>query len=209
MSVGKRIQQARKAANLSQRGLGDKLSVSASMIGQYENDVRNPKAATLQRIADALNVDSTWLRTGETADDTGKTNAVCEAHREVLEYVNLFCTSGEKATIFINYCGMFKSVLKQLRSEQEGKKDFLLSTLVGYLLQLEELMRKLYPEGVYEIMDEFRKWQQQRQSDKILFSEYTMLNRKDQKKVAEYVALLNIAKKYNDETDKETPAKKP
>ena len=56
MTIGERIQKARKAAKLSQKELGEKLGVSASMIGQYENNLRNPKTETLFRIAEALNV---------------------------------------------------------------------------------------------------------------------------------------------------------
>ena len=61
MSTGQRIQQARKAAGLSQKDLGLKLGVSGSMIGQYENDLRNPKLETLQKIATALDVPITYL----------------------------------------------------------------------------------------------------------------------------------------------------
>lgn len=57
MTTGQRIQQARKKAGLSQKQLGEKLGLSASMIGQWENDLRNPKYDTLKRIAVALGVD--------------------------------------------------------------------------------------------------------------------------------------------------------
>ena len=56
MTTGQRIQQARKKAGLSQKQLGEKLGLSASMIGQWENDLRNPKIETLFNIADALGV---------------------------------------------------------------------------------------------------------------------------------------------------------
>lgn len=61
MTVGTRIQKARKRANLSQKELGDRLGVSASMIGQYENDLRNPKLATLQKISAVLGIHWTNL----------------------------------------------------------------------------------------------------------------------------------------------------
>lgn len=54
MTIGESIQLARKKAGLSQKELGAKLGVSGSMIGQYENDLRRPKAETVQKIADAL-----------------------------------------------------------------------------------------------------------------------------------------------------------
>lgn len=57
MTTGQLIQQARKSAGLSQKQLGEKLGLSASMIGQWENDLRNPKLETIQRIAAALGCD--------------------------------------------------------------------------------------------------------------------------------------------------------
>lgn len=58
MTIGESIQQARKKAGLSQRDLGLKLGVSGSMIGQYENNLRCPKAETIRKIAEALNTDT-------------------------------------------------------------------------------------------------------------------------------------------------------
>lgn len=56
MTIGEQIQKARKAQSLSQKDLGEMLGVSASMIGQYENNLRRPKLETLVKIADALQV---------------------------------------------------------------------------------------------------------------------------------------------------------
>lgn len=56
MTTGERIQEARKKAKLSQKELGERLGVSASMIGQYENNLRNPKLETMFKISTALNV---------------------------------------------------------------------------------------------------------------------------------------------------------
>lgn len=56
MKCGKLIQSARKKVGMTQEELGKKLGVSGSMIGQWENDLRNPKAETLQKISNVLNV---------------------------------------------------------------------------------------------------------------------------------------------------------
>lgn len=61
MSVGRNIRRARKAAGLSQKQLGTILGVSGSMIGQYENGLRNPKAETIVKIAAALNTNPAEL----------------------------------------------------------------------------------------------------------------------------------------------------
>lgn len=57
MTIGQRIRLARSKVGISQKGLAEKLGVSASMIGQYESDVRKPKFETQQRIAEALGVE--------------------------------------------------------------------------------------------------------------------------------------------------------
>lgn len=56
MTIGKRIQALRKEKGLTQKELGEKLGVSASMIGQYETDLRKPKIETLEKISAALGV---------------------------------------------------------------------------------------------------------------------------------------------------------
>lgn len=65
MSTGKRIQEARKKAGLTQKELGERLGISYQTIAQWENDLRNPKITTLQKIAGALGIDWTNL-----ADDS-------------------------------------------------------------------------------------------------------------------------------------------
>ena len=56
MSIGQNIQKTRKERGLSQQVLGEMLGVSGSMIGQYENNRRNPKFETLKKIANALGI---------------------------------------------------------------------------------------------------------------------------------------------------------
>lgn len=56
MTTGQRIKAARKASGMTQKELGDKLGLSFQSIAQWENDLRNPKMETLERIADALDV---------------------------------------------------------------------------------------------------------------------------------------------------------
>lgn len=54
MTTGQRIKAARKAAGLTQKELGGKLGITYQTLAQWENDLRNPKLETLQRIAAAL-----------------------------------------------------------------------------------------------------------------------------------------------------------
>ena len=54
LNTGEMIKEARKKAGLTQKELGKRLGVSASMIAQYENSTRKPKLETLKKIALAL-----------------------------------------------------------------------------------------------------------------------------------------------------------
>lgn len=56
MTTGQLIKAARKKAGMTQEELGKKTGVSGSSMAQWENDLRNPKLDTLQRIASALGV---------------------------------------------------------------------------------------------------------------------------------------------------------
>lgn len=56
MTTGQLIKAARKKAGMTQKELGAKLGVAYQTLAQWENDLRNPKLDTLQRIASALGV---------------------------------------------------------------------------------------------------------------------------------------------------------
>ena len=67
MTVGENIKKYRIQRRMTQKELGEKLDISQQMIGQYELGARNPKLATIRKIADALGVtmnvflDGHWL----------------------------------------------------------------------------------------------------------------------------------------------------
>lgn len=57
MTVGQRIQSARKKANLTQKELAERLGLATGTIQQYELGKRQPRIEQLQAIANALNID--------------------------------------------------------------------------------------------------------------------------------------------------------
>ena len=56
MTVGDRIKEARLKANMTQAELAKKLNTSYVVISQYENNKRNPKLGTIEKIAVALGI---------------------------------------------------------------------------------------------------------------------------------------------------------
>ena len=69
MSYGKRIRLARVAAELTQKALAERLHVSAALIGQYETGIRNPKIDTLDRIAEALELATSFFQGAQPFSD--------------------------------------------------------------------------------------------------------------------------------------------
>ena len=65
MTVGECIKAARKKAGMTQKELADKLGIPYQGISQYERGIRNPKIATVKKIAEALQVSPSELIPGE------------------------------------------------------------------------------------------------------------------------------------------------
>lgn len=62
MTVGENIRHARTGKGLTQKELGAKLGgISQQQIGQWETGKARPKLETLQKIADALDIDVLYL----------------------------------------------------------------------------------------------------------------------------------------------------
>ncbi|WP_020602381.1 helix-turn-helix domain-containing protein [Spirosoma spitsbergense] len=54
--VASLIREARKSKGLTQKELGEMLGIGESRVSKYESGRQNPTIATLQKIADTLNV---------------------------------------------------------------------------------------------------------------------------------------------------------
>ena len=67
MTTGELIKKARVHAGLTQKELSDRIGVSYQMIQAWENNRRNPKIESLQKIAEALNIDVSEFLTDNTA----------------------------------------------------------------------------------------------------------------------------------------------
>ena len=61
MSFASRLRQAREQAGLTQLDLAEKLGVTKSAIGNYENGVSSPKWDVLVQIFDVLHVEPNFL----------------------------------------------------------------------------------------------------------------------------------------------------
>lgn len=97
MTTGERIRTLRKAAGFTQKEFGRKLGVSASMIGQYETDIRKPKFETLEKISKALNVSVTeFMSISEFRDISPAMNSAIPLVNDLLEIIKRVPSSDGK-----------------------------------------------------------------------------------------------------------------
>ncbi len=64
-TFGDRLAGAREAAGMTQAELARRLGVKKSTIGDWENDLAEPRANRLSMMAGMVNVSIKWLLTGE------------------------------------------------------------------------------------------------------------------------------------------------
>jgi len=88
--IGKRIQQRRKALNISVVDIAAYTGLSKATIHRYENgDIRNIKLPVVETIATILNVNPLWLigKSKNMERTDGKTHDVCDAIDQLIVFM--------------------------------------------------------------------------------------------------------------------------
>ena len=80
-SVGSRIKALRRAANMTQDELAERLNVSRSAIAQWETDRTGQVRENMERIARILNTSLGYLVSGETGSLAGDELALMRLYR--------------------------------------------------------------------------------------------------------------------------------
>lgn len=83
MSIGERIIELRKNANLSQGQLASMLSVSRQAVSKWENDLASPDTLKLIQLADVLDTEVEYLATGK--QSTPKSETVVQIQEKIVE----------------------------------------------------------------------------------------------------------------------------
>jgi transcriptional regulator with XRE-family HTH domain len=85
-SIGKRISRARRYLNINQKELCKKANITEASLSRYENEIREPKAAVVAVLADALGVSTDYLL-GLTNDINFKRESVNDKSEETVETI--------------------------------------------------------------------------------------------------------------------------
>jgi transcriptional regulator with XRE-family HTH domain len=117
-----RIRAARQQKRLTQQQLADKLGVSRVSVTQWEIGTTKPSTDNLYRIADALDVDMSWLLTGDGALPNGMESTegysrqvLINVARELSEN-GVFASNDDHDTVvkaFLALCDEHKAKLSQ------------------------------------------------------------------------------------------------
>ena len=85
-TIGYRISKARRHMNITQKELATKANITEGSLSRYENDIREPKAAALTQLAEALNVSTDYLL-GLTDDMEVQNNNLADKSDEEFEQI--------------------------------------------------------------------------------------------------------------------------
>ena len=131
-TIGYRISKARRHMNINQKELATKANITEGSLSRYENDIREPKAAALTQLAEALNVSTDYLL-GLTDDMEVQNNSLADKSNE--EFEEIYEATKEK----------FESGNIMIDGEPASKEaiDSMLQAMrMGMLLALEEQKKK-------------------------------------------------------------------
>ena len=118
MTTGELIKKARVHAGLTQKELSDRIGVSYQMIQAWENNRRNPKIESLQKIAEALNIDVSEFLTDNTATVQKFKDFSIDADRDFEEKYNSL--TDEEKKLFGKYVqAMFNKLQREVKKSQK------------------------------------------------------------------------------------------
>ncbi|MDK2563270.1 helix-turn-helix transcriptional regulator [Romboutsia sedimentorum] len=131
-SIGKRISRARRYLNINQKELCKKANITEASLSRYENEIREPKAAVVALLADALGVSTDYLL-GLTDDINFKRQGLGDKSEEDLETI-IANTEKKIRREGISFSGKPAS--------KEAIDSVLTAIKMGMLLALEEQNKK-------------------------------------------------------------------
>lgn len=94
MLLGDRIKLLRERKELNQKELGEKLGVSASAIGMWENNRRTPDIETIKLICKVFNCELDYLVGNSFKKSSTSTSKVNPYSRKAYEILDIFAKHG-------------------------------------------------------------------------------------------------------------------
>ncbi len=119
--LGNVLKSLRIKKNLTQERLANKLNISRSLIGAYENGERVPPLENLEKYADFFNVDMNYI-TGRTEDDYYYNLQTKQLAQEIFENPDLRTLFDASRGATPEDLKIVKDLLIQLMDRERGNK---------------------------------------------------------------------------------------
>lgn len=125
MSFASRLRQAREQSGLTQQDLAEKLGVTKSAVGNYENGVSSPKWDVLLKIFDILHVEPNFLYQDSFSLEFSKPVQLTPKQAALLESFDQLNEEGQtKAVEYVEdlvFTGRYKNVLRLAWAQKKRK----------------------------------------------------------------------------------------
>ncbi|MGF7057763.1 helix-turn-helix domain-containing protein [Brassicibacter mesophilus] len=108
VSIGDRISSLRKELNLNQKELADKVGLTEASLSRYENNLREPKAEIIARIAKVLGCSTDYL-----LGQTDIKEQIVSSKSDIYDYTKLY----EYGIDYKTYKGFEDKILNKLIKE--------------------------------------------------------------------------------------------
>lgn len=99
MSFASRLRQAREQSGLTQQDLAEKLGITKSAIGNYENGVSSPKWDVLLKIFDVLKVEPNFLYQDSFSLETPEASPLTPQQSSLLSSFDLLNEEGQQKAL--------------------------------------------------------------------------------------------------------------
>lgn len=100
-TIGTRIALARKAKELTQEGLAEKLGVSSQAVSKWENDLSCPDISLLPKLCQVLGITCDMLLTGSDNEVKMLPQQELKSLEELTLRINVFSHDGDKVRVNI------------------------------------------------------------------------------------------------------------
>ena len=126
MTTGEQIKKYRKERGMTQKELATHLKVSQQLIGQYENNKKNPKIETLYKIAMALDVPYYEFLMSEERELYKVSDKMHKAAIIIVNRLHTFVTqntSKKDDSEVLDYINMYLSFMDEAMEKVENNKN--------------------------------------------------------------------------------------
>ena len=118
-TMGSRIEEARRATNMSLPQLARRIGVKSKTLENWENDRSGPRAEKITKLAGILRVPIIWVLAGETPESTVRAPSLSETGEITKKLERAIAMQQNLASLLIEVSADVSRLQRDLDDEQE------------------------------------------------------------------------------------------